>query len=94
MHDGFAAALEEGGAHGAGVADVAAHQGHAGGDRRRVPAREVVVHDHVVAARREARDDHAADVAGSAGDEDAHAPMLSGATKKGRGGPSGRPAPA
>ena len=74
----------ERGAHGGRVADVAAHEGHVRGDRRRVPAREVVEDRHVVAARREARDDDAADVAGAAGDEDAHAAMLSGG---GRGGP-------
>ena len=92
VHDGLAAAFDERGAHGVGVADVAAHQGHARGDCRRVSAREVVVDDHVMAARREARDDDAADVAGSAGDEDAHAAMLSAGDERRAGRLSGRPA--
>jgi Histidinol-phosphate/aromatic aminotransferase and cobyric acid decarboxylase len=60
-----------------GVVQRRLHEPGPGGDGVGVPGREVVEDGHLVTPLEEGRRDYAADVAGSTGDENAHAPTLS-----------------
>jgi hypothetical protein len=66
VDDGLDTGLDEDVAERLLVANVAAHERRACRDGCRVPARQVVVHRHVIAARRQSRRDDASDVARSA----------------------------
>jgi len=78
VDDGVAVGVLERGAHQHRVADVPFDERRPGRDGRAVTPRQVVVDGHRVAARQKARGDHAADVAGAAGDQDVHEAMLTG----------------
>jgi hypothetical protein len=82
VDDSLAAAGGERGREAGGVADVGRHERGAGRDGRRVAARQVVVDSHRVAGGQQAGGDHAAYVAGAAGDENVHGVIVAGRRRR------------